>query len=122
MDLVVRPQANQTEWEFPSYMPVIATRGRLREVTWRNRRLVLRREIERSIALESGVYVVEYEPLEIIAYADSLDAAKRDFSEEFFVLWDNFGLAPDEELAPSGIRLKQRLLELVARETEADEA
>jgi hypothetical protein len=84
--------------------------------------LELRREIECSVVLDNGLYVVEYDPLGVIAYADSLHGAKSDFSEEFFVLWDSFGLASAEELAPSGIRLKQRLLGLVARETEADEA
>lgn len=119
---IVCPQALETERVGRSWGPVILRRERLREVTWRNRRLELRREIEYSVVLDDGLYVVEYEPLRIIAYADSLHGAKRDFSEEFFVLWDSFGVASAEELAPSGVRLKQRLLELVTRETEADEA
>ncbi len=120
--LTMWPQTSQAEWvDLPS-RPAVLRRERLREVTWRSRRLELRREIECSVVLDNGLYVVEYGPLGVIAYADSLHAAKRDFSEEFFMLWDSFGRASAEELAPSGIRLKQRLLELVTRETEADAA
>jgi len=94
---------------------------RLRDIAWQGRRLELRREIECSVLLDDGLYVIEYEPLGIRAYADSLHAAKRDFSEEFVVIWEDYGLASDEDLAPGGIRLKRRLREIVDRETRADE-
>jgi len=120
--LIVWPQALQTEQVGRLWGPAILRWERLREVRWRNRRLELRHEIECSVVLDNGLYVVEYDPLGMIAYADSLHGAKRDFYEEFFMLWDSFGLASPEELAPSGVRLKHRLLELVARETETHEA
>ena len=94
---------------------------RMREIVWRGRRLALREEIECSIVRDGDLYVIEYNPLGIHAYAHSLHAAKRDFDEEFAVIWDDYGLAPDEDLAPGGIRLKRRLREIVDRETRADE-
>ena len=120
--LIGWPQALPTEWVGLPRRPAILGRERLREVRWENRRLELRREIECSVVLDNGLYVVEYDPLGIVAYADSLHGAKRDFSEEFFVLWEDFGLASDDQLAPEGIRLKQELLQLVSREIRADEA
>ena len=94
---------------------------RFQEIRWRDRRLELRHEIECAVVQDGDLYVIEYEPLGIRAYANSVHAAKRDFSEEFVVIWEDYGLAPDEELAPGGIRLKRRLREIVDRETRADE-
>jgi len=70
---------------------------------------------------DGDLYVIEYKPLGIRAYANSVHAAKRDFSEEFVVIWEDYGLASDEDLAPGGIKLKRRLCEIVDRETRADE-
>ncbi len=92
-------------------------RHRLQEIRWRDRYLKLKHEIEYTVVLDGDLYVIEYEPLGIHAYARSLRQAEQDFLEEFGVLWDEFGLAPDEELAPSGIRLKRSLRSLVLRET-----
>ncbi len=119
--LLLWPLRVQTE-ELYSPAEITALRTYpVREIVWRGRRLALREEIECSIVRDDDLYVIEYKPLGIHAYAHSLHAAKRDFDEEFAVIWDDYGLAPDEELAPGGIRLKRRLREIVDRETRADE-
>ena len=109
------------ELHFPAEITPLRT-YRMREIVWRDRRLALRDEIECSIVRDDDLYVIEYRPLGIRAYADSLPAAKDAFHEEFVVIWEDFGLAADEALAPGGVKLKQRLLGLVRGGTSSDEA
>lgn len=108
------------ELSFPE-QSIALRRNRLREVVWRDRRLELKQEIEYVVRLDDDLYVIEYEPLGVQAYARSLHDAERDFHEEFVVLWDEFGLAPDEDLAPGGMRLKRRLRDLILQATPGDE-
>jgi hypothetical protein len=95
---------------------------RFHSVEWRGRRLVLRRSIDCTLSREGSLYVIEYPPLGVHSYAETLQDAKRDFAEELFVIWEDYGLAPDEDLAPSGLRLKTLLKEVVLRETRVDAA
>lgn len=120
--LMLWPREAQAE-ELYSPEKITALRTYIvRGVLWRGRHLALREEIECSIVRDGDLYVIEYEPLGIRAYADSLPAAKDAFHEEFVVIWEDFGLAADEVLAPGGIRLRQRLQKLVREETSSDEA
>ena len=89
---------------------------------WRGRRLELRFPIICKPFRDGSLYVIEYAPLGIHSYAETVEDVVRDFTEEFFLIWEDYGLAPDEELAPSGLRLKARLKEIVLRETAVDAA
>jgi hypothetical protein len=55
----------------------------------------------------------EYNPLGIVAYGATREAAERAFLEELAWLWEEYAHAPDEALARDAQRLKQRLHELV---------
>lgn len=94
---------------------------RLVQVEWGSRRLELRHEIACSVSREGDLYVLEYEPLGIRAYAESREAAIGDFNEEFLVLWDEYRGAPHDELTPDAIELKGRLTALVTREVRSVE-
>jgi hypothetical protein len=92
------------------------------EVSWGKRRLVLRHEIACGVSREDDLYIVEYEPLGIRAYAESREAAIRDFNEEFILLWDEYAATLDEALTSDAIDLKRRLVELVTGEASCDES
>ena len=54
-----------------------------------------------------------YEPLGILAYGKTRDEAEQAFSDELEWLWLSYANAPDEELAPDAIGMKQRLHRMV---------
>lgn len=86
---------------------------RPRDIRWGDRTLMLHHEIACDVSIEDDLYVVQYEPLGIRAYADSREDAVAAFNEEFILLWDEYASAPEERLTPDAIRLKRLLVELV---------
>ena len=86
---------------------------RPREVNWGKRILILNHEIACDVSIEDDLYVVRYEPLGIRAYADTREDAIAAFNEEFVLLWDEYGSAPEEQLTPDAIRLKGIMVDLV---------
>ena len=91
------------------------------EICWRGRTLRLRQQLVCNISREDGLVVIHNEPLGIRAYAESREFAIRDFAEEFMALWEEYASAPDEELTPDAIAVKQRLLALVDGERTGEE-
>jgi len=94
---------------------------RFRAVEWNGRCLRLQCEIACQVSIEDGLYVIQYEPLGIRAYASSYGEARDDFREEFLFIWDDYGKAADEELSPSGKRLKEQLRQCVLDESVAND-
>ncbi len=95
---------------------------RLSQVAWGGRRLKFRRPIRCVVTREDDLYVMEYAPLGIRAYDFSLSAAKNAFNEEFVVIWEDYGKAPEYELGPGGLELKRQLIELVEEDTSSNAA
>jgi hypothetical protein len=120
-DAELRPRdiVDVVEWEqieAPELRPYRAS-----ELSWGGRRIRLRHEIACGVSQEDGLYVIEYEPLAIRAYAQSREDAIRDFNEEFIVLWDQYANTPDQQLTADAVSLKRRLGELVLQEVRTDE-
>lgn len=83
------------------------------EVQWGSRRFVLSHEIACSVTREGELWVIEYEPLGICAYAKTREDAIHDFADDFAAIWDAYAQASDSELSEDAIALKRVLRSLV---------
>lgn len=81
----------------------------------------LRKPITLDVHQESGFWVHEYEPLGISAYGETEEESLHAFAEEFSSCWHWIAEEGDRKLAADAKRLKQKLLDLVARVEPADE-
>jgi len=77
------------------------------------RTLEFKDPISVSLDFRNGLWVYEFDPLGILAYADNRKSALRHLREEFFVLWDDIRGCDDEGLTSDAQELKKKLVELV---------
>jgi hypothetical protein len=86
-----------------------------RRVSYGDRVFRLRRAIEIKVDFHEGLWVHEFEPLFLLAYAptrsESLDALRQHFA----AAWDEIALEDDAHLTADARDLKQRLLDVVER-------
>lgn len=85
------------------------------KVEWQGRRFFLKEPLDCETASEEGRSIITYAPLRIVAWGESLDAAKEDFSDSFAFLWDTYAVAADAALTESGIAFKSLLRSLVEK-------
>lgn len=78
-----------------------------------NKTFVFNNPINFTIEQEIGYYVINYEYLDILAYAKSEEEALENFNIEFDMLWDSYALEEDDNLTYDAILLKQKLLQMV---------
>lgn len=71
------------------------------------------RPIEISLYREEEIWICECDAISSIVHGNTVQAALDAFSEDFAVLWDEIGNAPDDGLAPDAQRLKVTLRSLV---------
>jgi len=86
------------------------------QIAWGVRAFSLEHEIACAVTFEDDLWVVEYEPLGIRAYAETRGQAIQEFDEEFAAVWDAYASVPDDQLTDDAIDLKQRLMSLVVSE------
>ena len=82
-------------------------------IQWGGREFILNHEIACAVTVQDDLWVVEYRPLGICAYADSREEAIGEFAEEFSAIWDAYSQADDAGLTSDAVELKQRLQALV---------
>jgi addiction module RelB/DinJ family antitoxin len=94
--------------EIPDTIPVsIIERGR--------RRFVLKKSLRVRVGIEGGVWVLEYDPLGILAHGSTQEEALAAFRTDFSSSWDQVAKVADAKLTRDARALKKRLLSLVDR-------
>jgi len=85
-------------------------------VIYGNRLFRLKRPIQVAVDFQDGLWLHEFEPLGIVAYAptraESLDAFRADFT----ACWDEIAQEEDANLTRDAVALKGRLLDIVDHE------
>ena len=92
------------------------------EIAWGCLRFRLNEGLCCEAYRDQDLYIIRCQALGIHAFAQSWHEVKQELMKDFVALWQDYGLARDEELAPSGLALKRRLRGLVAEEVLLDEA
>jgi len=60
-----------------------------------------------------GLFYCRYEPLSILSFGNTLEAAIRSFQEDFAMMWDSIAKAPDKSLSPEAKQVKINMKALV---------
>jgi len=87
------------------------------QLSWMDRTFALVQPIHCSVHKEEGLWVIAYDPLGIRAYAASYEGALAEFSQEFALLWDEYGAAEDNQLTGDAVALKRHLRQIVQKVT-----
>ena len=85
----------------------------IQSVPYANTIFRLLHSIEISFYPENGTWICECPTICSLVHGDTLSAAVLAFCEDFAVLWDEIGKAPDDTLAPDAQRLKATFRSLV---------
>jgi hypothetical protein len=85
-------------------------------VIYGNRRFVLHQPIQLAVDFQDGLWIHEYEPLRITAFAGTRGESLEAFRMEFAALWDYVAQEQDDRLTPDARLLKAQLRELVERD------
>jgi hypothetical protein len=91
---------------------------RPREVRSEGKVFRLAHPIACAIEKQEGLFISEFEPLDIIAYGESREEAIQGFSHEFMILWEAIARQQDSSLTDDAKSLKRKLHELVTEVTE----
>lgn len=84
-----------------------------KKIGWEDFLFRLKYPLDVMMAFRDGFWTVYDEELEILAIAPDLEQCKKDFQEEFCILWEEYVNAPDNELSLDGQKLKYKLREVV---------
>ena len=82
-------------------------------IRWKNFSFELKYPIDVTRTFRDGFWTVYDEELEILAIAPDMEQCKKDFQEEFCILWEEYANTPDNELSLDGQKLKYKLREVV---------
>lgn len=87
----------------------------INEIRRENRIFKITKKIECKIYIEQSLFIVEYSPLNILAYDSTREKAIQNFHEEFSFLWDTYAKEEDKNLTYGAKKIKNKLLSLVKK-------
>ena len=85
----------------------------VQQIVGGHRRFYLRKPIDLDLRREAGHWVLEYPPLNILAWGDTEEEAYACFAEDFDAVWNHIVEAPDSELEGNARKLKAAFKQLV---------
>jgi len=85
----------------------------IQSVPYANTIFRLRHSIEISLYSENGTWICECALISSMVHGDTLQDVISAFCEDFAVLWEEIGTAPDDTLDPGAQQLKVTLRALV---------
>ncbi|MCD6326727.1 hypothetical protein J7M28_04130 [bacterium] len=99
--------------EVHSIEPVRLSPFRLSQFSYQGRTFILRHPVTCVPDFRNGLWVYECEALGLHSYDESREQALNDLHAEFALIFDEYAIEDDSALAPSGLRLKEVLNQLV---------
>ncbi|MGE5630750.1 MAG: hypothetical protein ACM3TR_06575 [Caulobacteraceae bacterium] len=86
---------------------------KVQSLYWNGEVFNLDKEIICEVKKEEGYYLIEYEPLGIIAYAKTREEAIKEFNEEFSMIYHAYGQEDESNLTQDAIDLKNTINSIV---------
>jgi len=83
------------------------------KIEWDNYCIQLKYPIEITIQIIDGFWEGYYEDLDIYIIAQDAEQFKKDFQEEFFVMWQVYANEPDEKLTRKARDIKYKILDSI---------
>jgi len=84
-----------------------------RGIRWKKILLELKHPINVTRTFRDGLWTLYDERLEIMAIASDLEQCKKEFQEEFCILWEEYANTPDDKLSLDGQKLKYKLRKII---------
>lgn len=85
----------------------------LKELDGKKNLFELKHPIDVTRNFRDGLWTLYDERLEILVIASDLEQCKKDFQEEFCILWEEYANTPDDKLSLDGQKLKYKLREII---------
>lgn len=82
-------------------------------IKWDNYKIQLKQPVALDIDFSDDFWEGSNEDLGIYLATSDLDQLKKDFNEEFFVMWDVYSKKPDIRLTEKAKEIKYKILDLV---------
>jgi hypothetical protein len=83
------------------------------KIEWDNYCIQLKYPIEITIQIIDGFWEGYSEDLDIIVIGQDAEQVKKDFQEEYFVMWQVYKNEPDEKLTRKAIDIKHKILDSI---------
>lgn len=83
------------------------------KIKWGNYQIQLERPIEINLNFVGDLWECSNDELDIFLVAPDIEQLKKDFDEEFFVMWDVYSKESDEKLTEKARRIKYKVLSFV---------
>jgi hypothetical protein len=84
-----------------------------KRIKWKKNLFELKHPIDVTRNFRDGLWTLYDERLEILVIASDLEQCKKDFQEEFCILWEEYANTPDDKLSLDGQKLKYKLREII---------
>ena len=100
-----------------SALPIVAIGNEIRFPEIRHRDVIFRLK-ETLVApyfYTDGLFYCQYQPLSILSFGSTLEAAIRSFQEDFAMMWDAIAKAPDKTLSPEAKQVQINMKALVVK-------
>ena len=82
-------------------------------IKWGDHRIQLERPIEINLNFAGDLWECSNEELDIFLVASDIEQLKKDFEEEFFVMWDVYSKESDDKLTEKARQIKYNILSFV---------
>ena len=86
------------------------TNLKLYDIVSDKKRLLLRKPIEVTPVFHDGMWTMENKDLDIISMSTDYKECLRDFHEEIFFVWEEYGKEDDDKLTNDAKELKSKIL------------
>lgn len=83
------------------------------KIEWNNCCIKFKYPIEINIQVIDGFWEGYYEELDMIIIAQDAEQFKKDFQEEFFIMWQVYANEPDEKLTRKARDIKYKILDSI---------
>lgn len=82
-------------------------------IKWENHHIQLERPIDINLNFAGDLWECSNEELDIFLVASDIEQLKKDFEEEFFVMWDVYSKESDDKLTEKARQIKYNILSFV---------
>ena len=83
------------------------------KIKWENHQIQLERPIEINLNFVGDLWECSNDEFDIFLVAPDIEQLKKDFEEEFFVMWNVYSKESDEKLTEKARRIKYKVLSFV---------
>ncbi|MDO9518508.1 MAG: hypothetical protein Q7J10_10760 [Methanosarcinaceae archaeon] len=94
-------------------VPAYSSLHAFKNIKWDNHQIQLERPIEINLNFSGDLWECSNDELDIFLVDPDIEQLKKDFEEEFFVMWDVYSKESDDKLTEKARQIKYNILSFV---------